>query len=98
VALTREEQNERNRQAAAIGALLKNPGWAEMERALERKIANQRDIVLAYALNPDGADQRKIDQARGTIGALSYILGLPKAAEGRLNRWLEQQGIEVEDE
>ena len=63
MALTREEQNERNRQAAAISGLLRNPGWAEMERALERKIANQREIVLAYALSPDGADQRKIDQA-----------------------------------
>ena len=98
MALTREEQNERNRQAAAISALLRNPAWAEMERALERKIEAQRGIILAYALNADGADQRKIDQARGTIGALSYILGLPKGAEGRLVRWLEQEGIEVEDE
>ena len=98
MALTREEQNERNRQAAAISGLLRNPAWLELEKALERKIANQRDIILAYAMNADGADQRKIDQARGTIGALSYIIGLPRAAEGRLNRWLEQQGIEVEDE
>ena len=38
VALTREEQNERNRQAAAISGLLRNPAWVEMEAALERKI------------------------------------------------------------
>jgi len=98
VALTREEQNERNRQAAAISGLLKNPNWVEMEKALERKIQGQRDVILALAMSADGADQRKIDQARGTIGALHYILGLPKGAETRLAKWLDQQGVEVADE
>ena len=98
MALTREQQNERNRQAAAISGLLRNPAWVEMEAALERKIQGQRDVILALAMSPDGADQRKIDQARGTIGALHYILGLPKGAEARLSRWLDQQGVEVEDE
>ena len=98
MALTREEQNERNRQAAAIGGLLKNPAWAEMEAALQRKIDKQEETLLAYAKHPDGANQRKIDHILGTIGGLNYILGLPKGAEARLQRWLDQQGIEVEDE
>jgi hypothetical protein len=88
VALTREEQNERNRQAAAIGGLLLNPAWVEMEEALKRKIDAQEKTLLAVAMHPDGADQRKIDR----------ILGLPKGAEARLARWLDQQGIEVADE
>jgi hypothetical protein len=98
VALTREEQNERNRQAAAISGLLRNPAWVEMEAALERKIEHQRQTLLAVAMHPEGADQRKIDRILGTIGGLNYILGLPKGAEHRLARWLDQQGIEVEDE
>lgn len=98
MALTREEQNERNRQAASISGLLRNPAWSEMEAALERKIEKQREMLLAYAIHPDGADQRKIDHILGTIGGLNYILGLPKGAEARLARWLDQQGIEVEDE
>lgn len=98
MALTAEQQNERNRQAAAISGLLRNPGWEEMERALRRKIVQQESTLLAYAKHPDGADQRKIDNILGTIGALNYILGLPKSAESRLARWLDQQGIEVEDE
>lgn len=96
--LTREEQNERNRQAAAISGLLRNPAWLEMEAALHRKIAAQERTLLAVAMDPEGADQRKIDRILGTIGGLNYILGLPKGAEARLERWLEQQGIEVEDE
>jgi hypothetical protein len=98
VALTREEQNERNRQAAAIGGLLLNPAWVEMEEALKRKIDAQEKTLLAVAMHPDGADQRKIDRILGTIGGLNYILGLPKGAEARLARWLDQQGIEVADE
>jgi len=98
VALTAEEQNERNRQAAAISGLLRNPAWAELEEALKRKIASQERTLLAVAMHPEGADQRKIDRILGTIGALTYILGLPKGAEARLVRWLDQQGIEVEDE
>jgi hypothetical protein len=98
VALTREEENERNRQAAAISGLLRNPAWEEMEDALKRKIAAQERTLLAVSMHPEGADQRKIDHILGTIGALNYILGLPKGAENRLARWLTQQGIEVADE
>jgi hypothetical protein len=98
VALTREEQNERNRQAAAISGLLRNPAWDEMEAAIRRKIESQERTLLAVAMHPEGADQRKIDRILGTIGGLNYILGLPKGAEARLVRWLDQQGIEVEDE
>ena len=98
MALTREEQNERNRQAAAISGLLKNPAWTEMEGALRRKIASQEETLLAVAKHPEGADQRKIDRILGTIGGLNYVLGLPKGAEGRLERWLRDQEIEVADE
>lgn len=98
MALTREEQNERNRMAASISGLLLNPAWVDMEAALKTKIESQERTLLAVAMHPEGADQRKIDRILGTIGGLNYILGLPKGAEGRLARWLDQQGIEVEDE
>lgn len=97
MALTREEQNERNRQAAAISGLLRNPAWLELEEALRRKIAGQDETLSAVAKHPEGADQRKIDRIMGTIAGLNYVLGLPKGAEARLERWLNEQGIEVED-
>jgi hypothetical protein len=84
--------------AASISGLLKNPAWEDVEAALKTKIESQERTLLAVAMHPEGADQRKIDRILGTIGGLNYILGLPKGAEARLARWLDQQGIEVEDE
>jgi hypothetical protein len=98
VPLTREQQNELNRRAAALGGLLKNPSWAEMEAALERKIERQEQTLLNVAKRAEGADQRKIDVIRGTIAGLRYVLGLPKNAEASLERYLREQEIEVEEE
>lgn len=98
MALTREAQNELNRRAAALSGLARNPAWAEMEAEVERKIERLRKTVAAVALDPEGADQRKIDTIRGTIAALAWFVGVPRNATATLERYLREQGIEVEDE
>jgi hypothetical protein len=98
VALSREQQNELNRRAAAIGSLLKNPAWVEIEAALLRKIEGQDKTLLNITKHPDGADQRKIDRIIGTIAGLNYVLGLPKNAEAALERYLREQEILMEED
>jgi hypothetical protein len=98
VALTREAQNELNRRAGALSALAKNPNWAELEAEVERKIERLRKTAAAVALSPQGADQRQIDTIRGTIAALVWFVGVPRNATATLERYLREQGIEVEDE
>lgn len=98
MALTREAQNELNRRAAILGGLARNPAWEEMEAEVERKIDRLRKTASAIALDPAGADQRKIDTIRGTIAALYWFVGVPKNATATLERYLREQGIEVEDE
>jgi hypothetical protein len=98
VALTREQQNLLNQRAATLAGLAKNPAWAEMEAEVDRKIERLRKTAAALALHPDGADQRKIDTIRGTIAALNWFVGVPKTATATLERFLREQGIEVEDE
>jgi hypothetical protein len=96
VALTREQQNEINRRAAMLSGLTRNPAWAELEAEVDRKIGRLRKTASALALDPSGADQRKLDTIRGTIAALNWFVGVPKHATATLERFLKEQGIEVE--
>ena len=98
MALTHEQQNELNRRAATLSGLARNPAWAEMEAEVDRKIERLRKTAAAIALDPNGADQRKIDTIRGTIAALNWFVTVPKVATATLERFLREQGIEVEDE
>jgi hypothetical protein len=98
VAVTREAQAELNRRADRISSLLPTPGWQELEAEVDRKIARLRKVASALALAPDGADQRKLDTIRGTIAALNWFVGVPKNAQATLERFLQEQGIEIEEE
>lgn len=98
MALTREAQNELNRRAATLSALTRNPAWEELEAEVDRKIERLRKTAAAIALDANGADQRKIDTIRGTIAALHWFVGVPRNATATLERFLREQGIEVEDE
>ena len=50
-------------------------------------------MLLALALNPEGADQRKIDQIRGTIGALQLrSRAAQERGDATLERWLRGTG------
>lgn len=94
--LSREDQNELNRRAAALSALAKHPSWAEMEAEVQRKIEKLRKTASVIALSDKGADQRKLDTIRGTIAALNWFVGVPKNAESSLERFLrEQLGEEI---
>jgi len=97
MALNREQQNLLNRRASALAALSKHPSWPELEDEVERKIEKLRKVATAIALNEQGADQRKLDAIRGTIGALNWLVGVPKNAESTLERYLREQGLEAGD-
>ena len=98
MALTLEQQNELNRRAASLAGLARNPAWAEMEAEVDRKIERLTKVATAIALNPQGADTDKLATIRGTIAALNWFVGVPKNATATLERFLREQGIEVEDE
>jgi hypothetical protein len=98
VPLSREQEAEIARRADRLSSLLQTPGWRELETEVGRKVARLRKIAASIALNPDGADQRKLDTVRGTIAALNWFVGTPRNAQATLERYLAQQGIEVEEE
>lgn len=95
--LSREQQNALNRQAAAIAAIGRHPSWPELERAIGEKIEKQKRLASTIALSDTGADQRKLDQIRGTIGALNWLLGVPRHSQSTLEKFLQEQGMEVID-
>ena len=95
---SRETQEELNRRSDRLSSLLPTLGWAEMEAEVERKCERLRKTAAAVALDPDGVDQRKIDTIRGTIAALQWFVGVPRNANASLERFMHEQGIEMEEE
>jgi hypothetical protein len=98
VAVTREAQHILNRRASALAALAKHPSWPERAEEVGRKIERLRKTAVTVALADGGADQRKLDMIRGTIGALNWLVGVPKRSEHSLEEYLREQGLEVPDE
>lgn len=98
MALTEEQRQELARRADRLSSVLSSTGWRELEAEVDRKIIRLRKIAAAEALKPEGADQRKLDTIRGTIAALNWFVGVPKNAQATLERFLQEQGIEVEEE
>lgn len=96
MAPSREVQNELMRRASALQAIAQHPSWPELEAEVERKIRRLRTTAAVVALSDEGADQRKLDQIRGTIAALNWLMGVPGKAEHTLERFLrEEMGLEV---
>jgi hypothetical protein len=98
MALSEQAQAELNRRADRLSSLLPTPGWKELEAETDRKIERLRKVASALALDPKGADQRKLDTIRGTIAALNWLIGVPKHAQATLEKFLREQGIEIEEE
>jgi hypothetical protein len=98
VAVSRETKNVLVRRASALAALSKHPSWPELEMEVGRKIERLRKTALTVALSDGGADQRKLDMIRGTIGALNWLVGVPTRSEHSLESYLREQGLEVPDE
>jgi len=96
--LSYEEQREVQRRADRMSSLLPTPGWKELEAEVERKIKRLQRTAQALALDPQGADQRKLDTIRGTIAGLRWFVGVPRHAQSTLEKFLEEQGIEMEEE
>ena len=93
-----EQQRELNRRADRLSSVLSAPGWQELEAEVARKIERLKREAATLALNPDGADQRKLDTIRGTIAALRWFVGVPRHAQATLERFLAEQGIQIEEE
>jgi hypothetical protein len=98
MALSQEAQAELNRRADRMSSIINTPGWVELEAEAARKIERLKKVAAALALAPGGADQRKLDTIRGTIAALHWFVGVPKTAQATLERFLREQGIEIEEE
>jgi hypothetical protein len=81
-----------------MSSILNTPGWIELEAEAQRKIARLKKIASTLALDPKGADQRKLDTIRGNIAALNWFVGVPRHAQATLERFLAEQGIEIEEE
>lgn len=98
MSVSEETQRELNRRADRLSSLLSTTGWKELEEEVERKVERLRKVASALALAPEGADQRKLDTIRGTIAALNWFVGVPRSAQATLERFLKEQGIEMEVE
>jgi len=95
--MSEESQRLLMQRADRLSSIIHTVGWQELEAEVDRKIERLRKTASALALNPDGADQRKLDTIRGTIAALNWFVGVPKSAQNTLERFLTEQGIEVEE-
>ena len=98
MAVSKETQEELNRRADRLSSLLATVGWGELEAEVARKIERLRKTASRVALDPEGADQRKLDTIRGTIAALQWFVGVPRVANATLLRFMRDQGIEMEEE
>ena len=96
--ISEEQQRILNARADRLSSLLSTTGWKELEAETDRKIVKLRRVASALALDPDGADQRKLDTIRGTIAALNWFVGVPRHAQATLEKFLQEQGIEMEEE
>lgn len=96
--VSRETQAELNRRADRLSSLLPTAGWQELEAEVERKIVRLRKTAAALALDPKGADQRRLDRISGFIAALDWFVGVPHNAQKTLVQFLREQGIELEEE
>jgi hypothetical protein len=96
--MSREARDELTRRQAALSGITKNPLWADQVAEWERKIARMEKQMLFIAKNPHGADQRQLDYLRGACEILRWQIAMPDHAERSLKRFLEQQGIEIEEE
>jgi len=81
-----------------MSSILNTQGWIELEAEAGRKIERLRKVASALALNPDGADQRKLDVIRGTMAGIGWFVGVPRNAQATLEKYLREQGIEIEEE
>lgn len=95
---TAEERNALSRRAGTLAAFTKHPSWPEFELVIQAKIEKLRKTAATLALQDQGADQRKLDQIRGTIAALRWFIGVPANAQSTLEAFLREQGLEVPDE
>jgi hypothetical protein len=96
--VSRETQAELNRRADRLSSLLPNPGWKELEAEVDRKITRLRKTASALALDPKGADQRRLDRISGFIAALDWFVKVPHSAQKTLEEFLREQGIEIDEE
>ena len=96
--MDRETQAVLNQRADRLSSIINTTGWVEMEAEVARKVARLKKEAARLALLPEGADQRKLDTIRGTIAALIWFVGVPRNAQATLERFLREQGIEVEEE
>ena len=84
--------------AGALSAFTKHASWPEFELAIQEKVAKLKRTAAVLALADEGADQRKLDQIRGTIAALNWFVGVPPNAQHTLEKFLRDQGLEVPDD
>lgn len=77
--------------ASRISAVMSHPGWEEHVAEARREIERVEARMLAEAKRYEGADQRKLDYARGYIDALKFTYKMPDAAARKHERWLQEE-------
>jgi len=86
-----ETQEVIRQRASRLSAVMNHPGWAEHVEEAKREIARIEQKMLAQAKSYEGADQRKLDYARGYIDALKFTYKMPEAAGRKHERWLLEE-------
>ena len=80
---------------AALTSIAQHPNWPELVAEVGRKRERIEKVVLARALGTPGAtDQYELEFYRGFIAGMTWIAQVPNVAEGALERFLREQGME----
>jgi len=88
------------RRQAALTALASHPSWEELEAEVDRKAARVEKVVLAKVLG--GTPRQPINPMelqwlKGFVAGMRWFASVPTTAESSLRRYLEEQGINMEE-
>lgn len=86
-----ETQEVLRQRASRISAVMNHPAWEEHVEEAKREIERVEKRMLIEAKRLEGADQRKLDYARGYIAALRWSYRMPEAAGSKHDRWLLEE-------
>jgi hypothetical protein len=92
-----ETQRELMIRQAALTALTKHPSWPELEAEVDRKAKRIEALILARTLGSrDPVDPYEMRWLSGFVSGMRWFSQVPVHAESTLERFLKEQGIEME--
>lgn len=93
--MSAEQERRLVTRGGALAAISQHPSWPELVEEIEAKRERLERVTVKKALSKLAADQRELDFTRGFIAGMQYLVSIPSSAEGRLEAYLKEHGVEV---